>query len=239
MAEGVDPNLAQAVSSTLTVASIHTIGSVNLTPQLQKKFTSRESSMTGTDLLPICRICQMPGDAQDPLFSPCRCSGTLGFIHFSCLKRWIEISTRKKKKQPRCELCHYQFHRHKTFKFKNWRFPRVNNRDKCLHIIFLFNLVVMIGCAVATIMCFLSDKGQITKFPKNKVELTTEEIITLGCGVAFFVAFFIAMTVEIKAKHTVYKLCMRFIMHNTEWAVDSYDRNKDPDINKPPKAQYV
>lgn len=97
----------------------------------------------------------------------------------------------------------------------------------------------MIGCAVATIMCFLSDKGQITKFPKNKVELTTEEIITLGCGVAFFVAFFIAMTVEIKAKHTVYKLCMRFIMHNTEWAVDSYDRNKDLDINKPPKAQYV
>jgi hypothetical protein len=86
MAEGVDPNLAQAVSSNLTVASIHTIGSASLTPQLQKKFTSRESSITGTDLLPICRICQMPGDAQDPLFSPCRCSGTLGFIHFTCLK---------------------------------------------------------------------------------------------------------------------------------------------------------
>lgn len=84
---GASSSLAQAVSSNLTVASIHTIGSANVTPRLQKKFTSRESSITtGTDLLPICRICQMPGDAQDPLFTPCRCSGTLGFIHFSCLK---------------------------------------------------------------------------------------------------------------------------------------------------------
>ncbi|XP_060084984.1 E3 ubiquitin-protein ligase MARCHF8-like [Ylistrum balloti] len=236
-------NLAQVASSNLTVASIHTIGTVsmssaNLTPLPQKKlFYSREASVTGTDLLPICRICQLPGDIADPLFSPCRCSGTLGFIHYTCLKRWIDISTRKTKKQPRCELCHYQFHRHKRFKFKNWRWPKVNTRDKILHIIFFLNLLIMIGCAIATVMCFLSDKGQITKFPKNKVELTLEEIITLACGVMFFVAFFIAMTVEIKAKHTVYKLCMKFIVHNTEWNVDSYDRSKDSGLKVAP--QYV
>lgn len=93
----------------------------------------------------------------------------------------------------------------------------------------------MIGCAVATVMCFLSDKGQITKFPKNKVELSVEEIITLACGVMFFVAFFIAMTVEIKAKHTIYKLFMRFVMHNTEWNVESYDKSKDPESHSAPQ----
>ena len=123
------------------------------------------------------------------------------------------------------------------FQFRNWRWPRVNNRDKCLHIIFLINLLIMVGCAIATVMCFLSDKGQITKFPKNQIKLTTEEVITLACGVMFFVAFFIAMTVEIKARHTVYKLCMRFIMQNTEWAVESYDRSKDPGYCGP--ATYV
>lgn len=111
----------------------------------------------------------------------------------------------------------------------------MNTRDKILHIIFFLNLLIMIGCAIATVMCFLSDKGQITKLPKNKVELTLEEIITLACGVMFFVAFFVAMTVEIKAKHTVYKLCMKFIVHNTEWNVDSYDRSKDPGCKQAPQ----
>ncbi|KAJ8305809.1 hypothetical protein KUTeg_016354 [Tegillarca granosa] len=149
--------------------------------------------------------------------------------------RWIDICTRKTKKPPKCELCRYEFQRHKKFRFTNWKLPRVSHRDKCLHIVFFLNLLIMIGCAIATVMCFLSDKGQITKFPKNKVELTTEEIITLACGVMFFVAFFIAMTVEIKAKHTVYKLLMKFIMHNTEWAVDPYDRTKDTGYKGPPQ----
>lgn len=83
-----NPDLARDVSSSLTVASIHTVTSVNLTPIPHKKFTSREPSTitTGTDLLPICRVCQLPGDYQDPLFTPCRCSGTLRFIHYTCLK---------------------------------------------------------------------------------------------------------------------------------------------------------
>ena len=113
----------------------------------------------------------------------------------------------------------------------------MNVRDKFLHIIFLLNLVIMVGCAIATIMCFLSDRDQVNKFPKNKVKLTTEEIITLTCGVMFFVAFFIAMTVEIKARHTLYKLFMKFLTHNTEWTVEQYDRRRDPLYSIPPPTR--
>ena len=94
------------------------------------------------------------------------------------------------------------------------------------------NLLLMISCAIATIMCFLSNKGQITKFPRNKVELTNEEIITLSCGVLFFVSFFIAMSVQIKAKHTVYQLIIKFIMQNMEWEIDAYDESKDEMFKK-------
>lgn len=96
-----------------------------------------------------------------------------------------------------------------------------------LHIIFIIMVVLMIGCAIATVMCFLSDKGQISKFPRNKVDLTTEEIITLSCGVLFFISFFVAMSVQIKAKHTVYQLFLKFIMQNMEWEIDEYDKLKD------------
>ncbi|WAR22988.1 MARH1-like protein [Mya arenaria] len=202
----------------------------NLSKQLSScRYSSLTMSDTGTDLWLICRICQMPDCEKDPLITPCRCSGSMRYIHTSCLKKWMRISQRRTRKQPpRCELCHYQFMRHKQFKFSQWKWPRVRRRDKCLHIVFLLNLLIMIGCAIATVMCFLSDRDSATKFPKNKAKLTTEEVITLTCGVMFFVAFFIAMTVEIKARHTLYKLFLRFLTHNTEWTVEQYDPSHDP-----------
>ena len=37
-------------------------------------------------ILAICRICHMPGDEDEILISPCRCAGTLQFIHNTCLQ---------------------------------------------------------------------------------------------------------------------------------------------------------
>ncbi len=35
------------------------------------------------------------------------------------------------------------------------------------------------------------------------------------------------MSVQIKAKHTIYQLFVKFIMHNMEWEIDEYDKSKD------------
>ncbi len=49
--------------------------------------TSAEKSETSSAILPICRICHMPGEDEDEmLISPCRCAGTLQFIHNTCLQ---------------------------------------------------------------------------------------------------------------------------------------------------------
>ena len=125
------------------------------------------------------------------------------------------------------------------FQFHHWRFPRVSRQDKVLHVIFLLNMLVMIGCAIATVMCFLSDKEHINSFTRNKVELSTEEIITLSCGVLFFVSFFIAMSVQIKARHTVYQLFVKFIMQNMEWEIDEYDKAKDSLYTVKGSSAYV
>jgi hypothetical protein len=34
----------------------------------------------------------------------------------------------------------------------------------------------------------------------------TSELMTLSCGVLFFLAFFVAMYVEVKAKYTIYQV---------------------------------
>ncbi|XP_075534486.1 uncharacterized protein LOC142568371 [Dermacentor variabilis] len=52
---------------------------------------------------PICRICH-EGDQQDPLVSLCRCSGTMGLVHVTCLERWLNA-----RNIDHCELCHHRF----------------------------------------------------------------------------------------------------------------------------------
>ena len=43
-------------------------------------------SMMSVSLFPFCRICHMAAsDSEEPLISPCRCSGTMQYIHGSCL----------------------------------------------------------------------------------------------------------------------------------------------------------
>ena len=46
-----------------------------------------------------CRIC-FEDDTNETLFSPCKCSGTMRWVHNSCLQKWIHI-----KKNSRCPVC--------------------------------------------------------------------------------------------------------------------------------------
>uniref|UniRef100_A0A8B9N765 RING-type E3 ubiquitin transferase n=1 Tax=Accipiter nisus TaxID=211598 RepID=A0A8B9N765_9AVES len=50
------------------------------------------------------RICHCEGDDESPLITPCRCTGTLRFVHQACLHQWIKSSDTRC-----CELCKYDF----------------------------------------------------------------------------------------------------------------------------------
>ncbi|KAK2116418.1 hypothetical protein P7K49_007044 [Saguinus oedipus] len=68
--------------------------------------TGRKSSLRGLILAAVsfCRICHCEGDEESPLITPCRCTGTLRFVHQSCLHQWIKSSDTRC-----CELCKYDF----------------------------------------------------------------------------------------------------------------------------------
>ncbi|XP_018585700.1 E3 ubiquitin-protein ligase MARCHF8 isoform X2 [Scleropages formosus] len=65
-------------------------------------------SFTRTSVTPsnqdICRICHCEGDEDSPLITPCHCTGSLRFVHQSCLQQWIKSSDTRC-----CELCKFQF----------------------------------------------------------------------------------------------------------------------------------
>ena len=40
----------------------------------------------------VCRICRMGSQADDPLFYPCKCSGSIKYVHQQCLLDWLQHS---------------------------------------------------------------------------------------------------------------------------------------------------
>ena len=45
------------------------------------------SHSSSTTSMPICRICQLPSmEPNNPLLSPCRCLGSIRYVHSPCLK---------------------------------------------------------------------------------------------------------------------------------------------------------
>jgi hypothetical protein len=59
----------------------------------------------------ICKICQIECDKTNASIHPCKCKGSLKYIHLECLNEWIALSKKKK-----CEICGHPFKFQKTFK---------------------------------------------------------------------------------------------------------------------------
>jgi E3 ubiquitin-protein ligase MARCH6 len=51
-----------------------------------------------------CRICRGEGLTDEPLFYPCKCSGSIKYVHQDCLMEWLSHSQKK-----HCELCKTPF----------------------------------------------------------------------------------------------------------------------------------
>ena len=83
---------------------------------------------------PTCRICYITSsDYENPLVSPCKCSGSMRFIHYKCLKHCIEVNLTKKIEQNykyynwksySCEICKEEYP--KYIKIKDSLYPLVD-----------------------------------------------------------------------------------------------------------------
>ncbi|KAH7348647.1 hypothetical protein BKA65DRAFT_501036 [Rhexocercosporidium sp. MPI-PUGE-AT-0058] len=70
-------------------------------PQYTTNFEDGEDGSGDAD---TCRICRAEGSDTEPLFHPCKCSGSIKFVHQDCLMEWLSHSQKK-----HCELCKTPF----------------------------------------------------------------------------------------------------------------------------------
>lgn len=54
-----------------------------------------------------CRIC-LENDNEYKLISPCRCSGSMKYVHHKCLCSWMEETTNNDSR-IKCEICNYEY----------------------------------------------------------------------------------------------------------------------------------
>ena len=73
-----------------------------------------------------CRICK-DTTTGEPLIKPCLCSGTIGFVHLSCLSQWMQL-----KKEEKCRICSSKFDvqyvkiGHNFFKYLEGEYNRID-----------------------------------------------------------------------------------------------------------------
>lgn len=60
-----------------------------------KKDESQRSTGEDNETTDICRVCRAPGTSAEPLFHPCKCSGSMRFVHQACLEDWLRVSGRE------------------------------------------------------------------------------------------------------------------------------------------------
>ena len=53
-----------------------------------------------------CRVCHGESQPDNQLFYPCKCDGSIKYVHQQCLMEWLKVKKRQQQiSKPRCELC--------------------------------------------------------------------------------------------------------------------------------------
>ncbi len=102
----------------LIVREIHRPEDVSVTRE-EREQTTRPPEELKENSERECRICRCGEDtAENPLLSPCRCCGSIKYIHANCMKAWYESKlacyhsghvTSYVVRGLECELCKYKY----------------------------------------------------------------------------------------------------------------------------------
>jgi E3 ubiquitin-protein ligase MARCH6 len=132
-----------------------------------------------------CRICRGEATESSPLFYPCKCRGSIKYIHQDCLEEWLKHSN---KKEASCDICHqrYKF----TTVFQDNTPDRVPIRlifhkwQQSAHRFFRYAvgvLILTVGC-VLQIPLFWAVVSRMLTYTLNNVPVHREFFLSLVYG---------------------------------------------------------
>ncbi|XP_055611794.1 E3 ubiquitin-protein ligase MARCHF2 isoform X2 [Uranotaenia lowii] len=140
-----------------------------------------------TDSL-ACRICQ---SATENLISPCRCKGSLRYVHRDCLEQWLSRSG-----LSYCELCLHRYQTYTTLRYGCleslcvwYRHP--SNRGLLISDALIY-VVLSFICFVLTMICIL-----VLRFQQTDRGNTLQETLASTAVVCFLLLVLIVYLTNI------------------------------------------
>jgi hypothetical protein len=90
-----------------------------------------------------CRICYA-GEEEGQLFKPCRCAGTMMYVHIKCLDKWRSTGPNQ---EVACPQCRYQYNL-RTLQISGWL-------GQFWVVPALTMLIFLFAWALCSVVCFL------------------------------------------------------------------------------------
>ncbi|XP_033478790.1 uncharacterized protein marchf1 isoform X1 [Epinephelus lanceolatus] len=111
----------------------------------------------------VCRICHCEGDDECPLIMPCRCTGSLSFVHQACLNQWIKSSDTRC-----CELCKFDFIMETKLKpLRKWeRLHMSKGERRKIFCSVLFHLIAIV-CMLWSVYVLFKRTAEEIRLGKN------------------------------------------------------------------------
>jgi hypothetical protein len=175
----------------------------------RKSCASANSSLT-TDKL--CRICFEAETVTSELISPCKCSGSIKWVHEECLKTWI-LGNRDELQGSSCELCSYEYKMNLEVK------SELNYKEACKSSLVKFLFTPLLGAVL--LMLALIIYLLIVKYedPDSTQEEKSYSIgIAVACSLAFAVISYMILRWFLQS-------CVRNIIKS--WRILNYEGNNE------------
>ena len=163
----------------------------------------------------VCRIC-IESESESKMITPCRCTGSVKFVHESCLKSWI-ISQGGNLFQKKCELCNTDFQMDLKYS-KKCKMISINKNTTRL-----FYLPMFITAALSFIIILYLVASNSIKFQgNNKNEYRI--VVIIFCGILSLILMMLSINI-------IKEVC--FEKKLSKWVIKSgvYEKEQEEEIN--------
>lgn len=138
----------------------------------------------------LCRICYND-DSVEHLISPCLCTGSMKYIHLSCLNQW-RSNCMKKTSMNVCEQCMF------TYIIKSNKLGTFLKEPKIRHIIRCLFILIILGMSNCLLWYTQFCMGKIICVKYDKLELLINSCMCWG-----FIGVVIAFMTKIRENRHV------------------------------------
>ncbi|OMJ87938.1 hypothetical protein SteCoe_10268 [Stentor coeruleus] len=172
----------------------------------------------------ICRICFDVESDNQHLITPCKCSGSMKYVHEECLKIWL-LSRDKDLSDSECDVCKAKFEMKITLATKC---TCKNYWNECLGMFIFPILIVLISSILVVVLLFLIQGIQSNS--SSAGEKAYLILLVFACAIIIIVIFFIFIKTIKRGccSSEMVSWSIQSVVHNDiiEVTLEQYDNNE-------------